>query len=80
MASRIKAFFVCFIFIGICYVVLYYPMLFSLNADSAKQSGNLTIFEKFLPELISLFLVAISIGFRLYLNKLSSERNPKDEV
>lgn len=34
MAIRIKTFFVAIVFIAICYIILYYPMLFSLEAHS----------------------------------------------
>ena len=80
MASRIKAFFVCFVFITICYIILYYPMLFALEAHSYEENQALTIFLKILPNIISIFLVILSILFRMYLTKLSGQRNPKDEV
>lgn len=70
MAIRIKTFFVAVIFIIICYLVLYYPMLFSLKTHIKVETTtfvNLTTFEKILPNLTSLALVAISIYFKNYM-------------
>ena len=73
MATRIKTFFVSVLFIGVCYVVLVYPLLFSLKTHIKAETQkfvHLNTFEKFLPAIISFFLVALSISFRVYMNKL----------
>lgn len=83
MAIRIKTFFVAVLFIVICYLVLYYPMVFSLKAHIKSETSrfvHLNTFEKILPNITSLALVALSIYFRIYMDRLSEQRNPKDQL
>lgn len=83
MAIRIKTFFVAAFFILVCYVVLYYPMVFSLKAHIKQETAKyvrLNTFEKVLPNLTSFALVGISIYFRIYMDKLSEQRNPKNQL
>lgn len=83
MAIRIKTFFVALVFIVICYIILYYPMVFSLKAHikaETKRYVHLNTWEKILPNLTAFALVALSIYFRVYMDKLSEERNPKDQL
>lgn len=39
---------------------------------------RLTTFEKILPNLISIIMVALAIYFKKYMEKLAEERNPRD--
>lgn len=83
MAIRIKTFFVAIIFIIFCYIILYYPMMFSLRTHikvETKKFVRLNTFEKILPNLTAFALVALSIFFRIYMDKLSEQRNPKDQL
>ena len=83
MATRIKTFFVATIFIIFCYFILAYPILFSLKTHIKEQTSrfnHLNTFQKILPDIIALVLVGIMLLFRNYMDKLSQERNPKDEV
>jgi len=40
MAIRIKTFFVAIIFIAICYIILYYPMVFSLETNAETKTDK----------------------------------------
>ena len=81
MAIRIKTFFVSILFIILCYLILYYPILLILRSHSQKQTADvvqLSPFEKFIPFACSILIVALSIGYRIYMGKLANERNPKN--
>ena len=81
MAIRIKTFLVAIFFLVICYLVLYFPMLFTLRTHSEKETQNfvqLNTLEKIIPVIASLLFVSMSIGYRLYMEKLSEKRNPKN--
>lgn len=80
MAIKIKTFFVAIAFIIVSYLILYYPMLLLLkfNTKQTVSDVKLTLFEKIVPTLISLLVVTMSIGFRIYMQKVSAERNPKN--
>lgn len=83
MAIRIKTFFVAIFFMAICYIILYYPMVFSLKTHTKAETQRfvkLNTFEKILPNLTALALVGLSIYFRIYMDKLSEQRNPKDQL
>lgn len=83
MAIRIKTFFVAIFFIIMCYIILYYPMVFSLKAHIKSETSRfvkLNTFEKILPNITSFALVALSIYFRIYMDRLSEQRNPKNQL
>jgi hypothetical protein len=78
MRSKITTFAICIILIVLCYGLFYYPLKFSLSSHSASvHSAHLTLAEKFLPALIALLMMAMSVGFRMYMEVLASRRNPK---
>lgn len=82
-ASRFKTFIVATIFIVICYIILYYPILFSMKTHVKEETQifvHLNTFEKILPNITSLILVFLSIYFRSYMEKLGEERSPKDQL
>lgn len=83
MATRIKTFVVAVVLILICYFILVYPILFVMRThikSETKRFTKLNTFEKILPDILALVQVSIAISFRIYMTKLSDERNPKDEV
>ena len=81
MAARIKTFLVAILFLLLCYIILYYPMLIALKARYKQEYFNevkLTLLEKLVPLIASLLLVTLSIVYRLYMSDLGEKRNPKN--
>jgi hypothetical protein len=78
MKSKISTFAVCIVLIAMCYALFYYPLKFSLKTHSSNiGSAHLTLAEKFLPLLIALVMMAMSVGFRMYMEVLAERRYPK---
>ena len=74
MASRIKTFLFAMMLIGVCYLLLFYPLLFSLKTNTKEETSRfvrLTTFEKVLPELIAILLMILNLSFGVYMKKLS---------
>lgn len=74
MAIRIKTYFVAMFFIVICYIILYYPMLFSLRTHTKVETQRfvkLNTFEKILPNLTAIVLFGLSTYYRIYMDRLS---------
>lgn len=40
MAARIKTVIVAFIFLGLCYALLFFPMIMTLKIESKEQNPN----------------------------------------
>jgi hypothetical protein len=80
MKSKITTFITCIVLIVLCYVLFYYPLKFSLASHSSEAihpNAHLTLAEKFLPNVIALLMMAISVGFRMYMEVLGEQRHPK---
>ena len=80
MSIKIKTFFISILFLVLCYIILYYPILFSLRTHVKAQTNQLNTFEKILPNLTALGLAALSVYFRVYMERISEQRNPKDHL
>lgn len=65
LISKIMSVVTTIILLIICYCLFYYPLMFTLGVQSSDHNqAKMTIAEKFLPTLIGLGLVGISILFR----------------
>lgn len=68
MMSKIRTFVVCILLIAICYALFYYPLKFSLASHSnINQNAKMTLTEKFLPGIIAIIMMGMSILFRMYM-------------
>lgn len=57
----------------VCYILFYYPLMFTLGVQSSEHTqAKMTLAEKFLPTLVGLGLVGISIFFRYCCSNLGS--------
>lgn len=58
-------------------------MLFTLKAKAKEQTADfvkLNTLEKIIPILSSFLLVGISILYRIYMERLAEQRNPKNDI
>lgn len=78
MKSKITTFITCILLIVLCYALFYYPLKFSLSSHSETvHTAHMTLAQKFLPGIIALIMMGISILFRMYMEVLAERRHPK---